>query len=410
MTEKKYRLIRAGKMALHPAGKGHKNLKFYHLQALRDIPEHGVKAGDFGGYVSSKKILSHEGSCWVGGEAQVYGKVRIKDDAYIGDKAVVYWCYDHLGYCPGEIYIRGKARVTENAVIKAKRILSNTSDWDNAIEGNAHIYNNAYLLNVNSVSDDAKIYGNACLKEAKTVSGTSEIFGNASIERGGIVEGISKIFDYAVVKDGALIKDSIIAGITEILPKQKVVDGKFNETKIGATMESLKVLENPKTLPIATILSDPSKNNLSLKVLREVQENLASYETDIVKLIKYPAMVDQSIPETMAMTLTLKKALRFSEQSESNEFRDAVNELEQHFVLAESNAIKMVGSILSPEQLKKTHKAKALLRIAENEGSSEQEKKVSFRQAFKQLEGVIAVPEIAMDTFRVKIGLKEIEA
>lgn len=77
---------------------------------------------------------------------------------------------------------------------------------------------------------------------------------------------------------------------------------------------------------------------------------------------------------------------------------------------AESNAMKLSSSLLSGEELKKMDKAKDLLAIASNEASTEHEKKVSFQQAFKQLEGIIVVPEMAVDTFRAKIGLKEIEA
>lgn len=48
--------------------------------------------------------------------------------------------------------------------------------------------------------------------------------------------------------------------------------------------------------------------------------------------------------------------------------------------------------------------------MAQHEGSNEHEKKVAFIQGFKQLEGIITVPEEAKDAFRVLVGLKEIEA
>ena len=43
----------------------------YRVRALRDLPWHGVAAGDLGGYMASVDNLS--GDAWVGGSARVYG-------------------------------------------------------------------------------------------------------------------------------------------------------------------------------------------------------------------------------------------------------------------------------------------------------------------------------------------------
>lgn len=39
--------------------------KHYRIRATRDILEHGVKKGDFGGFVHSPDALSQEGNCWI---------------------------------------------------------------------------------------------------------------------------------------------------------------------------------------------------------------------------------------------------------------------------------------------------------------------------------------------------------
>jgi hypothetical protein len=49
----------------------------YYIKALLDIPNANVKAGDLGGRIASDESLSHEGMCWVSGDARVYGDARV---------------------------------------------------------------------------------------------------------------------------------------------------------------------------------------------------------------------------------------------------------------------------------------------------------------------------------------------
>lgn len=415
MTQKKYKLLRAGSMPIHRTSTPYKNLRFYRIQALRDIPEHGVKKGDLGGYVTHRNNLSQEGSCWVGGEAQICGRVSITQNAYIGDKAVVskYWFVFSDSYNPGLLRISGNAKITGNALVESHRFNGAIGGYNKVIDSNVQIFGNAFVQNVHHITEDAKIYGKAFLNATLSVSGTAEIFGDAVIGTNCKISGDSKIFDSAKLEEGAEVKDSVIAGGTQLFQNQRVVAGKINETTIGSTMESLETLDSTDlktSLNTLEAIPEPSTSMITLQLFNDIQDSIASYETDIVKLIKYPAMVDKSIPETLALMVALTKAKRLLSYPESDEFRKAVEFLEEKFFIAESKATKMASTLLSDEEKKKTEKAKDLLRIASDEASSEHEKKVSFKQAFKQLEGVIAVPEIAVDTFRVKIGLKEIES
>ena len=47
----------------------------YRIKALKDFGR--VKAGDLGGFVEREKNLSHEGDCWVCGDAQVFENARV---------------------------------------------------------------------------------------------------------------------------------------------------------------------------------------------------------------------------------------------------------------------------------------------------------------------------------------------
>ena len=55
----------------------------HRIRALRDIPMHGVKYGDLGGFVERENNLSHDGDAWVCGNAYVYGDARVYGDAEV---------------------------------------------------------------------------------------------------------------------------------------------------------------------------------------------------------------------------------------------------------------------------------------------------------------------------------------
>lgn len=59
----------------------------HRIRALRDIPLHGVKAGDLGGYVESESNLSCFGDCWIDGLACVWDGAIVMDDALMSGNA-----------------------------------------------------------------------------------------------------------------------------------------------------------------------------------------------------------------------------------------------------------------------------------------------------------------------------------
>ena len=50
-------------------------LTLHRVVALKDFAD--VKTGDFGGFVESEGNLSHDGDCWVYGEARVDGNAYV---------------------------------------------------------------------------------------------------------------------------------------------------------------------------------------------------------------------------------------------------------------------------------------------------------------------------------------------
>ncbi len=87
-----------------------------------------VKKGDVGGYVHSKKTLSHDGLCWIHDHAVVMNHSKIIEDA--------------------QVY--GKANVTYYSTVK----------------GRARVGDNAFVTK-SCISDDAQVIGNSCIIASK---------------------------------------------------------------------------------------------------------------------------------------------------------------------------------------------------------------------------------------------------
>lgn len=59
----------------------------HRIRALIDIPEHDVKAGDFGGWVEAETNLSQNGAAWVADSALVMDSARVTGKARVMDSA-----------------------------------------------------------------------------------------------------------------------------------------------------------------------------------------------------------------------------------------------------------------------------------------------------------------------------------
>lgn len=59
----------------------------YRIRALKDFGD--VEAGEMGGFVASEENLSHDGTCWIYGDAMVYHSAKVKDNAYVSGHIMV---------------------------------------------------------------------------------------------------------------------------------------------------------------------------------------------------------------------------------------------------------------------------------------------------------------------------------
>lgn len=129
------------------------------IRALVNMPQYGVQAGDFGGYVEHEENLPQKSHAWIFHDAKVYDKAKVFDYAQVCDKAKVY------GYA--QVY--GKARVFDNAWVSDYAWVSN----------NARVYDDAGVYNSARIYDDARVYSAAHVYNHAWVGGDAVICDSA---------------------------------------------------------------------------------------------------------------------------------------------------------------------------------------------------------------------------------------
>jgi carbonic anhydrase/acetyltransferase-like protein (isoleucine patch superfamily) len=378
--------------------------KLYRIQALRDIPRHGVKAGDLGGYVRNRKILRQTGDCWIAKDAivdysSIYDNVLITDQAVLystnaGGNAVV---SDHAYIYDSRI--SGEIVVKDNAVIK-----------DSAIYGKVIIDKNSTILDsriksddtVATVTDEVFIHSSTILGRF-LASGEVRII-TAHISGDTEVSGKSQI-----LADADISGHNRISGESFVPPSFKMANVILHNQVAEYALVFKNNLASGIQRPTITATASPETESY-IESIKELEDEYNSYVTDIVKLIKYPAMADLSVPETQSLTIALRAAKRAVKSLDLERLKQAHENLEKAFVVAENRAHILVQSHLDETKKASLLKADQLFAIACNDVSSETEKKASFKKGIQNLAGVIPVSEEAISVFKARAGLLEIEA
>lgn len=187
--------------------------RMFRIKALVNIPYHGVKRGELGGFIESVNNLSHQGNAWVMpnchvfGDSEISGDVIVKNgaeiqDSHLSDDMVVSGvvkikdCHltgrrfrieeeANLYDCEmrGEgILITGKAqllgvfcdKLLENFEVSGNASIENTGDADTNIGGsNIKIVGNARLTDVWNL-----IGNNITIKDDAVIEGKTTFHGN----------------------------------------------------------------------------------------------------------------------------------------------------------------------------------------------------------------------------------------
>lgn len=417
---RKYKLLKKENFTAAIYRDSRKTVAYRRIKALIDIPSIGVKAGDLGGYVTSRKILAHEGNCWIGENARVAGFVCVEGDAHITQNANVLTTNtrDIMIRASRDTTISGNAYIGGNAKIKTTIMSANLRT---IIDGNASIIGDVSLIEMGKISDNATIGGYAVI-EKSNILGATIISDKANINKSTIRD--CRISGASIVRNGATLINVAISGKAIIGEGQEFSNCSFSENavfmndvsdapKVFITPEGEHSDNNALNMSFPGILDSLQLDSLvnesaSMKMFNEIVEKIDAYETDIVRIIRYPTMTDRTDSHTVAMVAARNHAIRLLDNPSDQTFTDAVLRLEEKFLAAESNAIKIATSELTDAQLKKATKARDLFSLASDESAGEHERKSAFIQGFKQLQGVITVPETAVDTFREKLGFKEL--
>ena len=458
MRGRKYKLLK-GETIANPFLPS-QELVIYRIKACRDIPKRGVRKGDIGGYVTDKMTLSHEGDCWIGGNAIVHG-AAVTGNALVSGNAIVYagtktTSQTIHGYSPliasqarekhfslaritieDEAVIAEKARITAFDVpisyINPVKIRGNAYVGGTArlyspalLEKNAAVYGESVIGIRTKIMDSAEIWGDAIIGQEVTIGGLTKVSGHASIRNNSMVFGNMNLSGNAKVAEYTRIDSGPSLYVTEdilIEPGSPIVDatvttGNLEQDAINRMLEKMtkrlaweksgKSQGRHDAISAKSEAANSTKLRRYKELLQEILSSLKSYETDIVKIIKYPVMVDRTHEYTAAMLIARRAVSLIDPETEEAEFYEAVLEFDRAFHAAEANALKISNSLLKPEDQKKTRKAQDLFSIAIDSASTENEKEQAFKQGLKQLEGVILVPDQAVVALRAKAGLAEL--
>lgn len=156
----------------------------FQIQALRDIPEHGVKAGAFGGYVHSEKNLSQNGDGWIGEDSYVLDEAFVENGLVQGGSSVV----DNAKILGGFIY---DSKILGFSVVEGDATVDNSSLSDVEVGSNVQIINST-MKNVflNPKDFDTQLYLNvflqvlvpSCIKSKQHWSNVSVSYNNLYID------------------------------------------------------------------------------------------------------------------------------------------------------------------------------------------------------------------------------------
>ncbi|WP_077101089.1 hypothetical protein [Mycobacterium terramassiliense] len=137
------------------------------------------------------------------------------------------------------------------------------------------------------------------------------------------------------------------------------------------------------------------------------------YELDIAKLLDFPMMTDMRDPLTIAFHKAKRRAdLLRPERAEDlagdrtaqREYRDAVHDYISAFEIAEAEAIRRRRSDFSRDDQQRLVRAQNLLRLAQDEAATRDERQNAYLRARTELDGLIVLPAPARAAIERRIA------
>ena len=120
-----------------------------------------ARGGYIGGFIEREENLSHEGDCWVGGNAKAYGDSKVEGDALMCDYSVA---KDH-------------AVIGDNSLIEDYAVIG-----DNSL-----IFKNAHVVGNSVVGGNSVVEGNVFVGGGTRIGGNTLLLGEAEITGDAVV-------------------------------------------------------------------------------------------------------------------------------------------------------------------------------------------------------------------------------
>ncbi|MGC5172388.1 hypothetical protein ACLQ2Q_17255 [Microbacterium sp. DT81.1] len=146
----------------------------------------------------------------------------------------------------------------------------------------------------------------------------------------------------------------------------------------------------------------------------EVTQRWLTYELDVAKLIAFPAMSDGRQPLTAAFLRAKKVADRLRpvsarvkiDAASLAEYREAVNDYEVAFDVAEKDARRLRDSTFTEAERRRLDTAKQLLSVAIDEAATPAERQLAYRRVRQELDGLISLSDEAVEVLEKKVALE----
>lgn len=175
MSDKKYEILKD--QAITMGGS-----LIYRIRALKDFGD--VEAGEMGGFVASEENLSHDGTCWIYGDAMVYHNAKVKDNAIVRDYSHVY----------------NDAQVMHNAIV----------------EGHARVFDQCTVFGNACIKDNASVFGHGRVNGFVVIQDNATVFDNARVYGESVVKDYAMVSGHMMVSKGTISNSVILFGIGEI--------------------------------------------------------------------------------------------------------------------------------------------------------------------------------------------------
>jgi len=142
------------------------------------------------------------------------------------------------------------------------------------------------------------------------------------------------------------------------------------------------------------------------------------YEIDVAKLLDFPLMTDMRHPLTMEFHKARRRADLLRPENAADldgdreaqlEYRDAVHDYVTAFDVAEAEAIRLRRSTFSDADQQRIARAQHLLKLAEDDAATPQERQNAYTRARAELDGILVLPPVTRASIERKLA-GELEA